>query len=290
MDLETYKKRERNNVTEQTLSGRMSALRRFEDFVEGEPTVEDVDEYADHLIELFEDGELSSSTVRQYYKAVRYYFDMMQGNADELDYISKRLPAAKNDHGDYLTKKEWQMMRENAHEYRIDAILEIMYKYGRRPGEVIALNESDVDLENEEITFPILKKEETLRAKFELFDSPKEKINSYMKYKPSVTVEPEKEWEEDEVKPLFVANGRISYDTVWRKVKQVAERAGIDKNITPKSMRHTRATHLDWEGNSPEEIARHQLIHEPDTDVISAYIHDREEEQLREPMKLEEEK
>lgn len=313
MNIELYEKRAKNTIKESTLNSRLSALRRFKEFIgeDREPTVEDVEEWVDHLLDLHERGDLTSATIRQYYKTTRYYFEMMDGNAEELDFISKRLPPERNDHGDYLDYDEWEALRKNAYSYREDAIIELMYRYGRRPGEIILLNLSDIDLDNKvieevetedgeveekivekpTITFNILKKKESFRAKFELKPEPKKKLERYLKHRIDVKEKAEHPWEDGEyVDPLFTTgNGRISYDTVYVNVKKIADRAGIEKNITPKSMRHSRATHLDWEGNSPEEIARHQLIHEPDTQVIGAYIHDRDEEQVREVMSLDEE-
>lgn len=289
MKLKAYERRAKNRVKDNTLESRMSGLRQFDDFLDHdeEPTVEDAEEYADWLLEQYEAGVYSSATVRQYYKCVRYYFSTMMGNEDELDHISQWLPEESNDHGDYLDFDEWDLLRKNAYAYREDAIIELMYRYGRRPGEVRLINLDDVDLDKEQITFNILKKDKPLRATFELMEEPKRKIEKYLEYRIDQEIEAEHPWEEGTVEPLFTTgNGRISYDTIWVNVKKIADRAGIDKNITPKSMRHSRATHLDWEGNSPEEIARHQLIHEPDTKVIGAYIHDREEEQVREPMKM----
>jgi integrase/recombinase XerD len=105
-------------------------------------------------------------------------------------------------------------------------------------------------------------------------------------YRLEQTIEADEEWmQEERVSPLFTTtHGRISYDTIYKKIKSIAEEADIDKNITPKSLRHSRATHLDWDGKSPEVIARQQLAHNPDTQTISNYIHDRDEDDVREVM------
>lgn len=292
MKIESYERRARNSVKEQTLRSRLSALRRLEDFIgeDREPEVEDVEKWAESLIEEYENDEISSATVRQYYKAVRYYYETMGMDPDDINHISKWLPSVKNDPGAYLDKEEWELLRSNAYQYRDDAIIEIMYRYGRRPSEVILINMDDVDFDEGTITFNILKKDEPFRATFELIDVVERKIKRYLKHRIRMTVDAEYPWEDGEVEPLFTTgNGRISYDTVRYNIKKIASNAGIEKNIIPKSMRHSRATHLDWEGTSPEVIARQQLIHEPDSDVIGAYIHDREEDDVREPLKLSDE-
>lgn len=285
MELETFEKRSRNSVAESTVKSRMSALRSLRNFIDEdrEPIPEDVAEWMDHLIEKYENDEIKSGTMKQYYKAVRYYFRMMGHDADAIEHIREWIPEGETNHGEYLTEEEWTQLIGSIYNYRDHAFFRIMYDYGRRPGEVRLLNMQDIDFDEGTITFIILKKADTLRATFEMTDKTRDALNTYLEYRIERNVPSEHEWEDGkEVEPLFTtSNGRISYDTIWKKAKAYTAKAQIDKNITPGSMRHTRATHLDWQGFSPGEIARHQLVHAADTDVISSYIHDREEEQVR---------
>lgn len=289
MQLEKYRSREENRVTESTVNSRMSALKKFKEFAnpDGEPTVEDVEEWVDHMVERHKNDEIKAGTIKQYFKAIKYYYEIIHGSAEELEHIREWIPVGNTDHGDYLEKEELEELRNSAYAYREKAIIEIMYWYARRPGEIILLNMEDIDFEEGTITFPILKKDDdSFRATYELVPEVEDRVKNYLSYRSSQTVEAEKPWEEDEVEPLFTTqHGRISYSTVWRNIKEIAERADVDKNITPKSMRHSRATHLDWSGENPQIIARQQLVHDPDSDVISAYIHPREEEQVREVMR-----
>lgn len=291
MQLSKYKNREKHSINDQTLQSRMSALRRFkkEAEVEGEPDAEDVEDWIDHLIELHSNDEIKASTIKQYYKSVKYYFQKVVGDDDPIEHIHDWLPDNDVDHGEYLDNEEWEALISNAYSAREDAFITVMYQYARRPGEVLLLNKDDVvfseDVEDDDlgtITFPILKKRKVFRATFELTEESEDKLKDYLKYRTPQEVTGTKEWEDETVEPLFTTgHGRMSYGTVRKNIKTISNRAGIEKNITPKSMRHSRATHLDWEGNSPGEIARQQLIHDPDTDVIGAYIHDRDEEQVR---------
>jgi integrase len=99
------------------------------------------------------------------------------------------------------------------------------------------------------------------------------------------------EGEEITVHPVFVTReGRMSYQSVYAKTKDAAEKSRVpeQKNITPKSIRHSRSTHLDWAGHSSSAIARNTLLHDPKTgtDVVSRYVHDRGEGDVREVMEL----
>lgn len=292
MELEKYEKRARHNVSRSTVNSRLSALRNLQEFMgeDREPEKEDVENWMDHLIDEYERDEVSAGTMKQYFKAVKYYFDMMYGDSEQLDHIRKWIPDGETDHGEYLTKEEWKRLIGSIYNYRDNAFFRIMYDYGRRPGEVRLLNMDDVDFEEETITFVILKKREPLRATFEITDETGKALERYLEYRSEQEVQAEHEWEDGEtVRPLFTTGrGRISYDTIWKKTKAYAAKAGIDKNITPGAMRHTKATHLDWDGFSPGEIARHQLVHSPDTDVINAYVHDRDEDKVRKVLSADE--
>lgn len=314
MQLEKYKQRSRHNVTESTLNSRVSALNNLRDFVDhdGEVKVEDVEDWIDHLIDKFENDEIKAGTIKQYFKSVKYYWQTIKGDSEPIEHIREWIPTGKTDHGDFLDREEWDLLRSKATSLRLNCFIELMYLYARRPGEVRLINLDDivfsnpsndnnverkpvienVDDENEmgTITFNILKKDEPFRATYQLKPQAEQAIKDYLRYRTEMTISPEQPWEEDEVEPLFTTNqGRVSYDTIWKNIKELAQKAGIEKNITPKSMRHSRTTHLDWSGQSPEVIARQQLVHDPDSDVVGHYIHPRDEDQVREVMSLDDE-
>jgi len=293
VQIEKYEQRAKHRVAKATVKARMSGQRKLERFIDGgEPTVEDVENWVDSMIEDFENGEIKSSTIREYYKHVKYYFEVVLNQPDELDHISKWIPKSDSDPGDYLDEEEWELLRESFKMYRDRCMVELMYHYARRPSEIVLMNIEDVDMENETITFPILKKKDDFRATFEMYPEVKPHLERWLRY-----VDEDKtevlEWkgEEKEVTPLFsTPQGRISYNTFYNKIKRNAEKLDIDKNVTPKGMgRHSRATHLDWAGNSPGNIGRDMLVHDPDTDVIGRYIHDRDEDEVRKPMTTEKE-
>lgn len=290
MQVERYTKIASNNVSESTVNSRVSGLNSFMRHAGNvEPNKENVEAWMEHLIEEFNEGNVSSGTIKQYFKSVKYYMETLHGGADEIEHVRKWIPDGETDHGDYLTEEEWERLISYTMSRRNETFYILMYQYARRPGEVLLLNMEDINFEKGTITFPILKKQEPFRATFELEENSKKAIQEYLDYRSNVMVEAEQDWEEEEVSPLFSSTqGRIKYDTMWREMKKDVARAGIDKNISPGSLRHTRATHLDWSGADPGSIARHQLLHGPNTNVIDAYIHDRDEEQVRKPMSTEE--
>lgn len=325
MDLRKYKKRTERNVDTDTLQSRLTGQRSLEKFIgsDKEPTVEDVEEWLDYLIDEHDDGNIKASTIREYFKSVKYYFSVVRGvDTDEFDHIDW-LPKNDSSAGDYLTEEEWSTIRSHFTGFRDRAFIETMYFYARRPTEVILLNEEDIgtntvtkeidgeeqEVEVDTITFNILKKKEpslptlkvgknedgswddeykVMRATFELKEQPKKYIDRWLSYNREITQVIELDGEEMEVTPLFCTNhGRISYNSIYKMIKQASNALKGDKNITPKALgRHSRATHLDWNGEAPGNIARDLLIHDPDTNVIGRYIHDRGEGDVREVMTL----
>lgn len=312
MQLDKYERRAKHNISKSTLRSRMSAMRNFEEFIGGgEPDADDFEEWVDHMIEQYENGEMKASTIREYCKAVKYYFQVVHGDAEDIEHVFNWLPSNDSDPGDFLTEEEWDEFLDNIPGVRYNAIFTTMYHYARRPTEIILLNRGDVKLsdeveEDEEptITFNILKKPDPVgeelprmtvggetykrfRATFQLEPEVESAIKSYLPYRAKITQTIEIDGEEVEVEPLFTTSqGRISYSSVWREAKEGMKRAGIEKNVTPKTMRHTRATHLDWYGNSPGNIARDMLVHDPDSQVIGRYVHDRDEDDVREVMSM----
>lgn len=311
MNIETYKRREEKNISEDTLNPRLSALRHLEEFIEGqEPDVNDIEDWIDYMME---SDKFKDSTTREYFKAAKYYFEVVKGEHGELEHITRWLPSNDSDAGDHLTEDEWKKLYANIQRRRDRAIFNLMYHYARRPSEILYLNREDVDFEENTIRFLILKKTDPnlpeiyidgqwrklFRATFKLKEEPKKMLQKALKYMPETTETIEEriaggevhqfnvQEGKREVQPLFsTSQGRLSYASVYNTLKEASEQSGIDKNITPKTMRHSRATHLDWGGRTPGNIAREMLMHEPDTTVIGRYIHDRSGDTVRDPMEM----
>lgn len=309
MQIEKYRKRTEQRVADSTMKGRLSALRNLESHMgeDKEPTVEDVEDWIDHLIEKNKQGEVSSRTIREYLKAVKYYFNVVKGENGTLEHITSFLPERNVDHGEYLEVEEWDAVERNTLALVDRVMIKIMYYYARRPGEVRLLNVEDIELpdpEDEEdrgsIKFYILKKQDNdlpylhtsndryrvFRATFEIVDEVERDLREYLHLhdapKEELKLDDGVDEEVFEATPLFTTSqGRISYSGLRSRFRNIMESAGIEKNVTPKGLRHSRATHLDWDGENPEIIARQQLLHSPESSSIGNYIHERGEDEVR---------
>lgn len=311
MEIETYRERISRQVSDSTVASRISAIKSLNSFVGGgDPSPDDVAEWVDHLSEKHSNGEIKASTIRQYVRAVDNYLEVIEGEYDTIEHVKRTLPDNDVDHGDYMDNEEWEQFLGAARSLENELMVKLLYYYARRPTEILLLNKEDIDLDENTITFNILKKKDNslphlitedsrhrvMRATFEILPEVEDELERYLKYsaeaKETIKLEENNEIvDELEVTPLFQGNqGRYSYETLRLRIKKIAKRAGLSKNITPKSERHSRATHLDWEGESPEEISRHQLLHGPNSDSIKNYIHEKEEDEVRNVMRPNSEK
>ncbi|MDR1511813.1 MAG: site-specific tyrosine recombinase XerD [Endomicrobium sp.] len=117
---------------------------------------------------------------------------------------------------------------------RNKAMLELMYATGLRVSELVNLKFSDMNLEN--CFLRILGKGSKERL-IPFGQKAKEFINIYLrKRKPALTTGDN----------IFISRlgKKISRVEFWRQLKSIAKNIGIDKNITPHTLRHSFASHL----------------------------------------------
>lgn len=136
----------------------------------------------------------------------------------------KRLPKA-------LTIEELELLRESCKTNRQRAFLEILYATGCRLSEVHALNKSDIN--NRTASCRVIGKGNKER---EVYFSPKAMYH-LRKYLMNRT---------DDCEALMVTERkpyrRLSQRGIQREISIIAKQAGLDKKISPHTMRHTFAT------------------------------------------------
>lgn len=139
--------------------------------------------------------------------------------------------------------------------YRDKAMLEVMYATGIRVSELIDLNLEDINLD-----LGILKcvSEKKSRA-IPLYPAALRALAIYIRdVRVGMVASPAE-------KALFVnVNGeRMSRQGFWKILKQYQNKAGIEKDITPHTLRHSFAVHLLENGadlNSLQELMGHSDI------------------------------
>ena len=145
--------------------------------------------------------------------------------------------------------------------YRDKAILELLYATGIRVSELIDLNEKDIDLEKAEISCGVFGKS----RKIPLPERAVEALRSYL-----TLVRPQMILSEEE-NALFVniSGERMSRQGFWKIIKYYALQAGIRKDITPHTLRHSFAAHL-LENGADVNTVKEMLGH---SDVASTQVY-----------------
>ena len=159
---------------------------------------------------------------------------------------------------DYLTMVETEhLMRQplttNIVGLRDRTILETLYSTGLRVGELVSLNRCDVDLET--LQFNVTGKGGKNRLIF-IGQEAAKWLDAYLRLR------------EDRCEALFselstIHGGRLQSRSIQRIVKRYAGLAGITKDVTPHTLRHSFATRLMENGadlRAIQEMLGHSSI------------------------------
>ena len=141
-----------------------------------------------------------------------------------------RLLSAPNDH-DILSCRD-------------RAMLELLYATGLKVTALTALNVDDLHLDMG--FFLISGRHERMLP---LYQTAVDKLREYIKRRPALLQDPGEP-------ALFVNSngGRLTRQGFWKIIKQRARQAGIQKDITPQSLRHSLAIHLLQNGATPQDL------------------------------------
>ncbi len=228
-----------------TLSSYLRDMRQFSDWLDGEGiglpqvTQGDVKRYAGFLSNK---GKSDATVVRSVASLKSFYSYMLMIHSVPVNpakgftpsKLERKLP-------EILTGKEVDLFLEqpdtsDAKGCRDKAMLELLYATGIRVTELISLDIRDINLsvgfvrcvgKNKERVIPLYKA--AVRA-----------LTTYInEARPQLVGEPQQQ-------ALFVnMNGeRMSRQGFWKIVKFYQEKAGINKDITPHTLRHSFAAHL----------------------------------------------
>lgn len=159
-----------------------------------------------------------------------------------------------------LTGKEVELLLSqpvcnDAKGYRNKAMLEVMYATGMRVSELINLDVDDVNLELSVVKCGSEKKSRVIP----LYPAARHALSEYIQEaRPLLIVDPEQT-------SLFVnvSGTRMSRQGFWKILKYYQAKAGIEKEITPHTLRHSFAVHLLENGadlGSLQELMGHSDI------------------------------
>jgi len=177
------------------------------------------------------------SSLRNFYKYL-----VEQKVIDKNPFEFARVPKIMRYHPDYLSVTEMEgVINEpggpDRHYLRDRAILELMYGTGMRISELINLKLSAV---YDEIGFIKIVGKGNKERLVPYGRYAREAVEKYL----TQVREPQKQKSNSDVLFLSARNGPFTRMAVWKLIKKYVRRAGIKKEATPHTFRHSFATHM----------------------------------------------
>lgn len=243
-------------VSANTLESYMRDISQFTRFIEldGITSVADVtkDEIKRFMDKLVKNGK-SLSTVSRTIASIRcyYIFLISISIAYENPTLGIKVAKAEKKLPEIMTGKEVDLLLSQADPNDIKgcrdkAMLELLYATGIRVSELIGLNIDDISFDIGILHCHNAKNDRIIP----IYKSALDSIHAYVNKVRGITI-----LNPDE-KALFVnMNGqRLTRQGFWKIIKQYTKQAGIKKDITPHTLRHSFATHLLENGAQLKDI------------------------------------
>lgn len=266
-----------------------SDLRRFLAYLEDRGEVagpREVDHVTlrDYVAHLHGEGRAPVS-IRRAQSALRAFFGFLAGEGIVGDDPSDRMdrPAMARRLPEFLTQDEAARLVEAVDPdskvyWRDRAVLELLYATGMRASELTGLSLADLD--HEDACCMVFGK----GGKERLVPVGKAALKAVERY--LAAVRPELDRGERKGAGAMFLNQRgtgLGRMTVWTIVSRAAARAGIDRRISPHTLRHSCATHM-LEGGA-DLVAVQEMLGHADISTTQIYTH-LDREYLRETHRL----
>ena len=236
---------EKKDASANTLSSYLRDVRQFLNYLSSNRMQPEkakqrtLEQYVKHLLAL---GKSSATVTRSIASLKSFYTYLMNSGFVSVN-PAKNVASIKSERKlpQILTSKEVDLFLEqpectDAKGYRDKAMLELLYATGIRVSELINLNLSNLNL-----SASIIRCEGKDKVRIiPLYPSAVRALSDYVE-----KVRPQMIDQQDE-QALFVnLNGRrMSRQGFWKIIKYYQEKAGIKKEITPHTLRHSFAAHL----------------------------------------------
>ena len=212
----------------------------------------------------------SAASVTRFLASVKsfYHFLVAQGDLRENPVKGITADRAERKYPEILTAKEVELFLEqpqcvDAKGFRDHAMLELLYATGIRVSELISLNLDDLNLAAGFIRCASRGKERIIP----LYHGAVKALQDYVRdIRPQLVADQEE-------KALFVnmSGERMSRQGFWKIIKHYQEKAGIQKDITPHTLRHSFAVHLLENGADLRSIQ--EMLGHADISSTQIYTH-----------------
>ena len=260
------------HASQNTVSSYLRDISQFADYLQArgpellEVTAETVQSYMDWMLSR---GK-SAASVTRFLASVKSFYNFQIFSGKVKANPAKGVAAAKAErkYPKILTSKEVDLFLEqpqcvDAKGFRDHAMLELLYATGIRVSELITLDLEDLNLAAGFIHCSSKGKERIIP----LYRTAVKALQDYAwKIRPQLI-------SDEEETALFVnMNGeRMSRQGFWKIIKYYQEKAGIEKEITPHTLRHSFAVHLLENGADLRSIQ--EMLGHADISSTQIYTH-----------------
>jgi len=222
----------------------------------------DIKAYIGHLIS---DKNAAPSTVSLVKAALKFYYDeLLKKNIVNLKTpkIAKKLPVV-------LTKEEVKILIDHASSFKAKLMIKLLYSSGMRVSELTTLKTTDLELDKQTAWVRHgkgAKDRLIILSKSVVLD-----LASYLKDHVGEYV-------------LVGRHGSMTTKYVQMMIHDAAARAGINKKVTPHTLRHSFATHL-LESGTDIRIIQELLGHSNlQTTQIYTHVSNEEKRKVKSPL------
>ncbi|MDA0328745.1 MAG: site-specific tyrosine recombinase XerD [Gemmatimonadetes bacterium] len=222
------------------------------------------------VFDLKESG-LAATSIRRAQSALRTYFGFLLAEGVIADDPTDRLDTPRVDRRlpEFLTRDEVDRLliapdADHPTYWRDRAILEFLYATGVRVSELVELPLSSLDLED---GFAVVFGKGAKERLVPIGGPALRALGRYLR-----DVRPALDRGRGRGRTFLNARGRpIRRESIWAIVRDAAKRCGIDRDVSPHTLRHTFATHL-VEGGA-DLAAVQELLGHADISTTQIYTH-----------------
>ena len=230
-----------------TVSSYLRDIRQFSDWMERTEKAELLDasqqNISVYLNHLHDEGKSAATVSRTLASLKNFYVYAVSSGFLEVSPVTDQIHVERGERKppQILTGREVELLlaqpaTTDGKGLRDKAMLEVMYATGMRVSELIELNIEDISLDTGVIRCCSTKKKRVIP----LYPAALKAVASYLSDARPLMVMNLSE------KALFVnvSGSRMSRQGFWKILKYYQSKAGIEKDITPHTLRHSFAVHL----------------------------------------------
>ena len=212
----------------------------------------------------------SAASVTRFLASVKSFYSYMVAAGELKKNPAQGVAAAKVErkYPEILTNREVELFLEqpkcvDEKGFRDHAMLELLYATGIRVSELIGLDVSDVNLSAGFIRCRSKGKERIVP----LYTAAVKALEDYVRdIRPRLIAD-----EEEHALFVNMSGERMSRQGFWKIIKYYQEKAGIEKDITPHTLRHSFAVHLLENGADLRSIQ--EMLGHADISSTQIYTH-----------------